>query len=1375
MAFLTSNSSLSVPFYSLSIPSKTIHSFLHLKIFFLCLVLLAGVALPVNAQVTVSGATPSAINKGYALLEDAFAAINSNSTQTGNNIFIAISTNINEGDSAVLNAGNWTSLTIYPKFSGVVISGPNVGPVIKLNGADNVTIDGRVNKSGTTADMEFVYNKTNKRSYELLLTNSAQNNLIQYCKFMGCVTDLNGGIITFYSTAGTVNQNNTITHCEIMGYPGYPPYYAIYSGGTKGSNTLNTISNNLFHDVLNDAASSSDIYIGGNSDHFMINGNSFYEPSTVSAESSGNNYAFVSIVSGDSYYIANNYMGGQAAFCGGSALILTPNGSSSPPFYPIYLNVGTANASTVIGNTIQNITYTAVASNFSAINVAAGQVNVYNNIIGAATGTNSIQIISIDHNLPHTSYGIFLNNNSSTVTISNNIIGSINTINKDPNIPSFSSQRAQSLYAIYIPATTGNVTISGNTINSIQTSGTSTADAQKLYGIFAKSSGTVTISANTIANLTNSSADIDNTDYSLICGIKSANSILNISNNVIHDLTIAAANNYPDSVSVSGIALDGTSTRTVIGNTIYNLFNTYASFAGNVVGLYYNGGTAGNTVSTNFITGLSVNAASSANLYGIKIASGATTYSNNIISLGGNTATTIYGIYESGASGNNNNLYFNTVYIGGNPTSGARNSYALYSAVTTNTRNFRNNLLDNARSNSGTASGKHYAAYFAYGVNSNLTLNYNDYYAPGTNGKLGYYNNSDITALPIVTGNDVNSQTVNPFIVNAGTTLFATDYRLKATSTLAAGITVTGITADYGAMTRAVTPTMGAWEIIFNLWTGNSDSNWNTPGNWTKGVPLPGDIVEFATTNNNGTATAKDLVLNGNYTIGNLINMSTNRLVIPTGYCLTVTNSITTNGTADQIYIQTSASTGINGSLIFHNPVSSPVSATVDMYSKASWDMGQAKGSQYRWQFFGIPLRTVIASTFVNSSYVRQMHENDNPVHWEQLIISSPLSSFTGYEITQSAGHTYIFKGQLENSDYPTTQQPFTSTVSYPGQSLIGNPYTAAIDISKIAFGLGMLQTVYLYNTGTYHDWSTQNEDSLDININAGQYSAIPWAHAGDAGLQHQIPSMQAFLVKAKSLDASATIAIPYSAVSTVVANSVAQRAPNKEKVSTLSDSIYTIIDVKGSRFSDRMWIFTDPNCTHGFDNGWDGEKFIGSKLTPQLYAMETDGIYQVNSVDDMNNTYLGFRAGEDSIYTLTFTHQNLGLKYTNVYLVDSVAQQTVNITPSGTQYTFRSLPTDTIIKRFKIITNPEISTAITAPVTKNSQLKVFSSNHTVFIDNPSDYKGSLSLYDTSGRIIRESNFTANGVTTIRTDLIPGSYLIKATTKLEKVTKNIIL
>jgi hypothetical protein len=41
-----------------------------------------------------------------------------------------------------------------------------------------------------------------------------------------------------------------------------------------------------------------------------------------------------------------------------------------------------------------------------------------------------------------------------------------------------------------------------------------------------------------------------------------------------------------------------------------------------------------------------------ASIYGIQIVNGETTFAN-IISLGGNTATTLYGIYSNGDSGNN--------------------------------------------------------------------------------------------------------------------------------------------------------------------------------------------------------------------------------------------------------------------------------------------------------------------------------------------------------------------------------------------------------------------------------------------------------------------------------------------------------------------------------------------------------------------------------------------------------------------------------------------------------------------------------------------------------------------------------------------------
>ena len=89
-------------------------------------------------------------------------------------------------------------------------------------------------------------------------------------------------------------------------------------------------------------------------------------------------------------------------------------------------------------------------------------------------------------------------------------------------------------------------------------------------------------------------------------------------------------------------------------------------------------------------------------------------------------------------------------------------------------------------------------------------------------------------------------------------------------------------------------------------------------------------------------------------------------------------------------------------------------------------------------------------------------------------------------------------------------------------------------------------------------------------------------------------------------------------------------------------DLVGTRIDVRGARFSDQMWLFSVASCTNEFDNGWDGFKMFGTPLAPQLFAIEPDGDYQVASIPNYNDTFLGFSAGIDSVYTFTFTHQNL-------------------------------------------------------------------------------------------------------------------------------------
>ena len=73
---------------------------------------------------------------------------------------IRINGDVFENSSAVLNASgtgaaDYTSIIIYPTIPGVKISGNLAAPLIDLNGADNVTIDGRVNATGTTRDVTY--------------------------------------------------------------------------------------------------------------------------------------------------------------------------------------------------------------------------------------------------------------------------------------------------------------------------------------------------------------------------------------------------------------------------------------------------------------------------------------------------------------------------------------------------------------------------------------------------------------------------------------------------------------------------------------------------------------------------------------------------------------------------------------------------------------------------------------------------------------------------------------------------------------------------------------------------------------------------------------------------------------------------------------------------------------------------------------------------------------------------------------------------------------------------------------------------------------------------------------------------------------------
>jgi hypothetical protein len=316
-----------------------------------------------------------------------------------------------------------------------------------------------------------------------------------------------------------------------------------------------------------------------------------------------------------------------------------------------------------------------------------------------------------------------------------------------------------------------------------------------------------------------------------------------------------------------------------------------------------------------------------------------------------------------------------------------------------------------------------------------------------------------------------------------------------------------------------------------------------------------------------------------------------------------------------------------------------------------------------------------------------------------------------------------------------------------------------------------MEETVYLYNTGSFKNWEDNGGELSynSLNTAAGTYAAIPKNQAGIGGVQGQIPSMQGFLVKAMSNAAGNTISIPYSSVA--VKNTTLQRA--KAVVKNVSDEKqYLRIDLKTDTVTvDRMWIFNEENCTRSFDNGWDGPKMLPASGTPAFCAMEEDGIYQVNSVNDMNNSILGFQKGNATNYSLELYSENLELRYSSIYLRDEIENKVVDITNAkGTIYSFSATGDEGLQDRFRIITylSENELTEIETPI------KIFSSKSHILIDNRGTSNGEAMVYEISGRKVKQKKFFGQSITII--DNLPsGTYIVRGISPKETVITCVVV
>ena len=710
------------------------------------------------------------------------------------------------GATAAAYIPSYTSVKIYPTVSGVTISGSFYTPLIDLDGADNVTIDGSVGQAGSAADM-IIANTISLLNYSapahtIRFINEASNNTIKYANLRNNTTTTNlfvSSIILFStsSTGTTGNSNNTIEYCKLTKYDVNRPDGIKSDGSSTAKNQNNIIRYNEIYDLFKNYYRG--IAINTNSVNFTIEGNSFYETATPSCSTGvGTEYLSCIYIASGYHTIKSNYFGGSAASAGGSnPWRHTQTGSTNQVFYCIYINDAALTGTTSIqGNVINNFNLT-VPGGFYLMYVANGNADIGTetaNILGSSTNADVIKcngsIVGIWHH------------SSGTANIKGNTIGGFtNTLT------------GSGLTGINKIGTLGDV--QNNIIVNLK-GGTEGSGSQNIKGIYhAGNSSTADISGNSITNLVNSNTG--NVTSGSVIGISLTNSSTrNVHSNTISGLKNSNANtttgNEASIVGISGNTYG--SSDNIYGNTITNLEQTRNDFTGSVVGIAEMSSSSA-IIARNLIENLSVHTSSTgASIYGIHSGSnyqyttGGATYSNNIISISSNSDSKIYGIAHLYKDAN---FYFNTVYIGGTtPASSTNSSYAFYNNNET-IRNYRNNIFYNTRTNGTGATGKHYAILLT--SKKSLTIDYNDYYAPGLGGVIGSFNSIDKTTLAdwkAATGQDCSSLNLNPNFPEpdaSGNNYIPTAQTLKAEPG-------TGITSDFGnSVTRnATNPAMGAWE-----------------------------------------------------------------------------------------------------------------------------------------------------------------------------------------------------------------------------------------------------------------------------------------------------------------------------------------------------------------------------------------------------------------------------------------------------------------------------------------------------------------------------------------------------------------------------------
>jgi len=495
--------------------------------------LLTGWSQSVQAQVTVSGSN-GANGSTYANIGAAFNAITA-TDQAGKAISVTIDqTNIVETATALLTNAGWTSLTIRPSVAGVTVSGAVDGALIKLDGAQNVTIDGRIGGAGSINDMIISNTSTAVTATQtILLINDAKNNVIEYATIKGTNSATSSGTISI--TAGLVdgNDNNTIDNCDIC-EGATLPVCPIFMSGTSAiiSNDGTIISNCTISNYLNTGASTTvaGIYITGNCNSSTIDNNRIFWSTPMVPTAAATFWGM--LIRGNLNSVKNNVVGSADKNGNGKAQI----GSPTLGIKVIGIQITGGNSfegiTTVTNNTVANIDVLSNSTGDVSVGIVTG---IYIPVLAGSyvnfTG-NTIKDLKLTYSGIRGNYVYW--NMTGIISMGSNSMYLDNTIN-NISVTGATASNVCIARGITITGAVYTNDLVHNTVSNVYSGDLTSTAINQALGIQCSTQSTVNIERNNIFNITaNNSLGTSLTQgISTSQGLQTSQASILIKNNMI--------------------------------------------------------------------------------------------------------------------------------------------------------------------------------------------------------------------------------------------------------------------------------------------------------------------------------------------------------------------------------------------------------------------------------------------------------------------------------------------------------------------------------------------------------------------------------------------------------------------------------------------------------------------------------------------------------------------------------------------------------------------------------------------------------------------------------------------------------------------------